>query len=100
MVPEPTLDALETVFPEVVAAIERDEFDSHEFILQLAHDHQRLYVEALAAYAYTDRPFQIVHGEIAKRLRNYEELVVKTGETISRDIFGQQNTCAMWQKVT
>ena len=97
--PEPTLDNLETVFAQVVDVLEKDEFDSHEFILRLAHEHQRLYVEALAAYAYTDRPFQVVHGEIAKRLLKYPNLVVKTGETVSEDIFGQENQCAWWRKV-
>ncbi len=97
---EPTLDALEDVFHEVVAAIQKDEFDSHEFILQLAHDHQRLYVRALAAYADTNRPFQIVHGEIAGRLGRHENLVSqKERKTISKDIFGQDNPAAVWQKV-
>jgi hypothetical protein len=99
-VSEPTLDALEDVFHEVVAAMPKDEFDSHEFILQLAHDHQRLYVQALAAYADTDRPFQIVHGEIARRLGRHKDLVSqREGKTISMDIFGQDNTAAVWQKV-
>lgn len=97
--PESSLDALEVLYPQVVASMEKDDFDSHEFILKLAHDHQRLYVKALAAYADTDRPFQIVHGEIAKRLLTHQDLVVKIGETISKDIFGQENSAAMWQKV-
>ncbi len=97
--PEPTLDALETVFAEVVAAMGKDEFDSHEFILKLACDHQHLYVNALATYADTDRPFQIVHGEIAKRLLACEGLVTKLGETASEDIFGHVNACAAWRRV-
>jgi hypothetical protein len=97
--PEPTLDALETVFAEVVAGMDKDEFDSHDFILKLACDHQRLYVKALAVYADTNRPFQIVHGEIAKRLFTHGRLVVKTGETVSEDIFRQLNTCAAWRRV-
>jgi hypothetical protein len=99
VMPESSLDALEALYPQVVASMERDDFDSHEFILQLAHDYQRLYVKALAAYADTDRPFQIVHGEIAKRLLKHGHLVVKTGETISKDIFGQENTAAAWRRV-
>ena len=51
--PEPTLDALETVFAQVVAGMDKDEFDSHEFILKLACDHQHLYVNALTIYADT-----------------------------------------------
>ncbi|HUV90326.1 MAG TPA: hypothetical protein VMY80_11785 [Anaerolineae bacterium] len=97
--PELTLDALENVFREVVNAMEKDEFDSHEFILRLAHDHQRLYINALAVYADTDRPSQVVHGEVARRLLNYGDLVVKTGETFSNDIFGQSNSCTTWHRV-
>jgi hypothetical protein len=98
--PEPTLDALETVFAQVVAGMDKDEFDSHEFILKLACDHQHLYVSALATYANTNRPFQIVHGEIAKRLLTHHgEVVTKTGEATSEDIFGHVNTCAMWRRV-
>ena len=46
--PGSPLAALEVVFPEIVAAM-NDYFDSHDFILRLAHAHQRLYVSALAA---------------------------------------------------
>ncbi len=97
--PEPTLDNLETVFAQVVDILEKDEFDSHEFILRLAHEHQCLYVVALAVYADTDQPFQIVHSEIAKRLLKYPNLVNKTGETVSKDIFGQKNPCARWRRI-
>lgn len=65
----------------------------------LAQQYQRLYVEALAAYAKTNRPFQIVHGEIARRLLAHEELVKKIGERDSPDIFGQVNSVAVWRKV-
>ena len=62
--PAPELAALESVFPSVIATMD-PYFDSHDFILKLAHKHQRLYVTALAAYADHEYPFQIVHGDIA-----------------------------------
>jgi hypothetical protein len=93
--PEPTLDALETVFPDIVGKM-NDYFDSHDFILKLAQTYQRLYVKALATYADTDRPFQIVHGEIARRLSKHPGLVTKVGEHSSEDIFRRRNSSTVW----
>ena len=95
--PEPTLNALEKVFPEIIDKM-NDYFDSHDFILKLAQAHQRLYVAALAAYVDKEYPFQIVHSEIARRLLNHPDLVTKVGEHSSRDIFGQKNAAAVWCK--
>jgi hypothetical protein len=96
--PALALDALESVFADVVDMMPA-EFDSHQFILRLAHQYQRLYVEALAAYAATEQPFQIVHSEIARRLLAHEDLVIKVSERSSPDIFGQMNSAAVWRKV-
>jgi hypothetical protein len=76
-----------------------DEFNSHQFILWLAQHYQRLYVHTLAVYADTDRPFQIVHGEIARRMLSYPHLATKIGDVVSADIFGQKNSAALWRKV-
>lgn len=94
---ESTLQALEAAFPEVVAQM-GEYFDSHDFILRLAHGRQRLYVAALAAYGDHEHPFQIVHGEIARRLSTHTELVTRVGERISRDIFGQKSSATVWCK--
>jgi hypothetical protein len=96
--PEPTLDALEKKFSEVIDKMDRY-FDSHDFILKLAQMHQRLYVAALAAYVDKDYPFQIVHSEIARRLLNHPKLAVKVGEDTSEDIFRQKNSAILWRKV-
>jgi hypothetical protein len=95
--PQPAFSALEAKFPEIVARMS-DYFDSHDFILKLAQAHQRLYVAALAAYADKDYPFQIVHGEIARRLLHHPELVTKVGENTSQDIFHQKTSAAVWRK--
>ena len=80
-----TLDQLEAHFPDLIALMPA-EFDSHEFIL------------ALANYADRDKPFMIVHGEIARRLQNYTDRLRKVGEHDSQDIFGQLNSAVVWQK--
>jgi hypothetical protein len=91
-------EALEAVYEQVIALMP-ETFDSHEFILKLAQEHQRLYVQALIEYADSDRPFQIAHGQIAKRLRNFPNLVAYVDETASEDIFLQKNSAALWRKV-
>jgi hypothetical protein len=96
--PGSAFDALEVVFPEIVAMMP-DYFDSHDFILKLAHKHQQSYVAALAQYVDRDYPFQIVHGEIARRLLTHPDLVTKIGEHSSRDIFMQKTPAAVWYKV-
>ena len=96
--PESAFRALEDVFPDVVSMM-GEYFDSHDFILRMAHTHQRLYVAALAEYLTHEHPFQIVHGEIARRLLNHPELVVRIGERTSRDIFGQKSSATVWCKV-
>lgn len=96
--PQPALNALEGKFPEIVARM-KGYFDSHDFILKLAQAHQQLYVAALAAYADKDYPFQIVHGEIARRLLHHPELVTKVGENTSEDIFHQKSSATVWRKV-
>lgn len=91
------LEALEAIYPSVLATMP-DEFDSHQFFLALAHQHQRLYVQALATFADMDYPFMVVHGEIARRLL-HSGLVKKIGERNSEDIFRQVNGATFWQKV-
>jgi cellobiose-specific phosphotransferase system component IIA len=91
------LEALETVYSSVLETMP-DEFDSHQLILALAHQHQRLYVQALVTFAEMDYPFMAVHGEIAQRL-SHTNLVKKIGERNSEDIFRQVNSASLWRKV-
>lgn len=92
------LEKLEEFYAAIIDMMP-NEFDSHAFILKLAQTHQKHYVNALAEYANDDRPFQTVHGQIAKRLHNFPHLVQKTGETTSEDIFLQKNSAAAWKKI-
>ena len=96
--PAEHFEALEAVYEEVIDSMPAT-FDAHEFILKLAQRHQRLYVQALIEYADSDRPFQIVHGQIAQRLSNFPNLVSYIGERNSKDIFLQLNSASLWRKV-
>ncbi|MCE9645266.1 MAG: hypothetical protein K8S20_04640 [Chloroflexi bacterium] len=91
-------DELEGKYPEIVDQLP-DRFDSHDFILVLAQRYQQLYVSALSEYSDNHQPFQTVHSEIARRLNNHAELVKHIGDRPSRNIFGQVNDAAVWQKV-
>ena len=91
---------LEAHYADIVAAMPSPEFNSHLFIRELAHRYQRLYVKALTAYQEHEFPFQIVHGEIARRLENHPSLVTKLESVPSVDMFGQQNSAVKWRKVT
>ena len=89
-------------YPAVIAQMPVT-FTSHEFILLLAQQHQRLYVEAL--YDYRDSihrgeptPFRVVHGIWSQHLRELPDLVSYLGEVPSVDIFGRPNNCAQWRK--
>ena len=78
-------------------------FTSHEFILALAHQNQRLYIEALYSHRdYLHRggnaPFLVVHRVLSQRLSDLPELVEHIGTVPSRDIFGHSNNCAQWQR--
>ena len=63
--PEHDFSALYEQYPAIIAQMP-EIFDSHEFILHLAHRNQALYVGALYAYRHSVHrgaiaPFQIVH---------------------------------------
>jgi len=89
---------LEEKYPEIVRMMP-DEFNSHFFILTLAQRYQRLYVQALNEYVKNDQPFESVHKEIAKRLKNHKDLVKYLYTRSSKNIFGHENGAAVWKKV-
>ena len=95
---------LESKFEEIVE-IMPDQFDSHQFLLELARQNQVEYVSALYAYKdYINRgnpsPFQGVHKAIIQKLSNRSDLVkLVQREKPSKDIFGESQTCALWEKV-
>ena len=93
------LENLQLIYPKVIEAMP-EIFDSHDFILLLAQKEQQFYVKALYEYVGKTNPFQIAHGQLAKGLNKFPELVTKTGnEPNSKDIFGQSNSAVEWRKV-
>ena len=93
-----SFEQLEAKYEEIVNWMP-DEFDSHEFILKLAQEHQRLYVQALYTYKDNNQPFQSVHKEIAKRLKKRIDLVKYLRSEPSDNIFGLKSKAAVWHKV-
>ena len=91
-------EALEKVYPQIVKMM-ADEFDTHDFILTLAQKYQKLYVQALYEHREQNRPFRRVHMAIGKRLKKRRDLVEHVDNRFSKDIFGQDNEVAVWQKV-
>ena len=76
-----------------------DRFDSHQFILRLAQENQRFYIEVLKLYRDAGSPFMVANNELAKQLQEYPELINYVGSVQSKNIFGQVNVCAEWEKV-
>lgn len=90
-------------YPALIASMPA-EFRAHEFILRLAQQNQRLYVEALYAYkdnpaSGTPTPFLIVHRMLAKRLSDFPHLVKYQGDVPSKDMFGNESKCSQWKKL-
>ncbi len=93
------LDALADHFAEIIEEMP-DEFDSHQFILTLAHRHQKLYVKALIAYADSEQPFATLHGQIARRLGQHTHLVSPLGKAASPNMFGGRSRAEEWHKAS
>lgn len=95
-------DELYKLYPAVIMQMP-EVFTSHEFILTLAQQNQRLYIEALYSYKDNlhrgvDAPFLTVHRILSQHLSSLPEFVEKLGEVPSKDIFRQSNDCAQWRR--
>ena len=89
---------LEDVFPQIVKLMP-ERFDSHDFILELAHKYQKLYIQALYEQRDKKKPFETVHKAIGKRLKKRVDLVKHVRDRSSKNIFGLDNEVAFWHKV-
>ena len=95
--------ALDAHYPSIIAQMP-ETFTSHQFILQLARQHQRLYVEAL--YAYRDvthrgaaAPFMAVHNILATHLIKHPDLIELLRHNVSStNIFGESSECTQWKR--
>ena len=90
--------ALEDVFPKIVRLMP-ERFDSHDFILELAHKYQKLHIQALYEQKDKKKPFETVHKAIGKRLKKRVDLVQHVRDRSSRNIFGLDSEVAFWHKV-
>lgn len=100
MVNQPSdVDKLESFFEDIIPKMAH-RFTSHEFLLRLAHEHQKEYIGALALYLGNDTPFRDLHHELVKRLKKLEGqmLISQRTEYPSRDIFGNPSTATLWRK--
>jgi hypothetical protein len=52
-----------------------DLFNTHEFMLKLVEEYQELYVQALIEYSQNDQPSLMVIGQIARRLKERNDLI-------------------------
>lgn len=101
--PQHNFSRLFDLYPEIIDDM-GDRFDSHEFIIRLATDYQREYVEALYAYRnskYRSKPapFQVVHGILAKQLSTHRDLLERVlPDKDSKDIFGNRDSASRWKK--
>ncbi len=81
----------------------KPEFDTHQFILELASKNQKQYIEALASID-SNKPFQTLHSAIGKKLKKiategeYPIREVESGVS-SPNIFGEPSSCSTWQKL-
>lgn len=77
-----------------------DTFNTHEFILAFAQANQQLYIQALHNYIDSSRPFNALHQQIGKTLKQeFSECLTHIDDQPSADIFGHNSICAVWQKI-
>lgn len=75
-----------------------NEFDSHDVIMHIAQNNQRIYAQALSEID-SERPFQKLHTELGRRIKEIcEGLGFSSESSRSRDIFGQNSKCLFWSK--
>jgi hypothetical protein len=95
--PRHDFTALFDVYPVVIAEMPAV-FTSHDFILKIARQYQKLYIDAL--YTYRDRPapFMTVHSILAKGLSYRPDLVEPLGRVASKHLLGLPSQCEQWRK--
>jgi len=90
------LDEIQQCYLEIIDVMPK-RFNSHEFILELAHRYQGLYIKVLAQYVDSPSPFMSAHGQLAKRLNNFDQIKQLAYES-STNIFGGTSDAMVWTK--
>ena len=91
---KPLLDC----YPSIIAAMP-DKCSSHVFIRTLMYQHQNPFIAALKTYEGLAKPFQYLHARLSMLLHTYKDQVAYVGHESSENVFGNETTCAVWQKV-
>jgi hypothetical protein len=94
------VDVLENSFEAVLAVMDA-RFTTHQFLLRLAHDHQREYVAGLAAFSEGGMPFKDLHHALVKRLKKLDgkTISLRKDSYPSQDIFGTPSYAGLWKKL-
>jgi hypothetical protein len=91
------LDDIKSHYPAVIAGM-GSEFNSHEFILRLAQEHQAAYIRVLYHYVESNHPFKQAHGALAQALEQFDTLIEKIANKESNNIFGEKSLAIVWSK--
>ncbi|MEI6823914.1 MAG: hypothetical protein WCL51_18440 [Bacteroidota bacterium] len=78
-----------------------NEFDSHDFIMQLIKDHERKYVELLYSYKNSSGIFRAFHQQIGIYLsKNANSLsIIKIRQDFSENIKDYDSKNQKWSKI-
>jgi hypothetical protein len=93
----PDVEALLPHYPAIIDQMP-ETFTSHDFILALAQQYQREYIDVLYACRDEDNPFMVAHIRLAKGLNHFPEKVEKSERVNSKNIFGGWNEVRAWRK--
>lgn len=84
-------------YPDIIEMMS-EQFDSHEFILKLAHDNQQEYIEALYEYRENPAPFRTLHAILSRALHSHRDRVEDLGTAKTNNIWMESNDCHLWRK--
>jgi uncharacterized protein (DUF2225 family) len=92
-------DKLEEIYPNIIAMLPDESFNTHEFMLKLTQEYQEFYVQALIEYSQNEQPSLMVIGQITKRLKERNDLVIYIRSESIENVFEQKHDFEVWQKV-
>ena len=89
------IEEIEQYYPEIIDSMPK-RFNSHEFILELAYQHQALYIKILNLYVESNSPFMVAHGQLAKLIGKFN--VKPLDYESSTNIFNKSSEAMVWSK--
>jgi transcriptional regulator with XRE-family HTH domain len=95
---EEAMDELIAQYPAIIGQM-GPLFDSHTFILALAHNNQDAYVAALNNHVGNGASFKALHAQLSRALYDFPALVKHAGVVNTPNIFGVPCQCAQWQRI-